>query len=388
MFRVVLWDYVGNSAQWAKDSLKPTGIEIVRTLRPDDPDQAKVILSGDWDFVLIFEKDAHETFEQIFDTMRAMNFPTDNIIFAGDPSSWANNPAAVYSLLRPEACELFYRQCNFNNHKKWHKYIAATAEGLSYVATSADDYVIRMIYANSKNHSAYDMKLFFELTRKFYDVDDSAGYFLDLGANIGTTGIYFINKFTPNLKLLAFEPDAENFKLLRVNTILNDMEERTTLINCALGETFGEMTMYRDLKNPGHNNFLEVRDDVPTETVKVIPLDAYLAESNIAPAEVKYIWIDTEGFESQVLFGAENLLRQNPAPLFMEFNPRAWRESGNFERLVALLKSVGYSYFVWVLETIKRGQVKLYPIDALLDCRDSIRGTGSLGDIFLVRNAQ
>lgn len=388
MLRVVLWDYVGNSAQWAKDFLKPTGIEIVRTLRPDDPDQAEVILSGDWDFVLIFEQDARETFEQIFDTMRAMNFPTDNIIFADDSSSWEENPAAVYSLLRPDICEPFYRLCNFVSHQKWHRYTTATAEGLSYVATSADDGIIRSIYVNNKNFAADDMKVFFELTRKFYDVDDSAGYFLDLGANIGTTGIYFLNKFTPKLKLLAFEPDAENFKLLRVNTILNDMEERTTLVNCALGETFGEMTMYRDLSNPSHNNFLEVSDDGATETVKVIPLDAYLAESNIAPAEVKYIWIDTEGFESQVLFGAENLLRQNPAPLFMEFNPRAWRESGNFERLVALLKSVGYSHFVWVLETIKRDQVKLYPIDELFAWRDSTRDIGLLGDIFLVRNAQ
>ena len=55
MFKVVLWDYTGESANWAKTFLKDD-VKIIRTLRPDDPDQADVIMRGDWNFVFLQAK--------------------------------------------------------------------------------------------------------------------------------------------------------------------------------------------------------------------------------------------------------------------------------------------------------------------------------------------
>ena len=375
MFKVVLWDYTGESAQWAKNFLK-SDVEIIRTLRPDDPDQAEVIMRGDWNFVLIFEKGQREFFNEIFKTMREINFSTDN---------------AVHALMKPETCDQFYRWWNFFNHKRWHYYHSASAEGFHYVGTAADNFVIRSAYVQSKSHASDELKLFHNLVKRFYGVDDSGGgIFLELGANIGTAGIYFCKKIAPDMKWLAFEPDAENFKLLRVNTILNDMEERATLVNCGLGDKFDELTMYRNLSNPGgngiFNKWLPSERNFPTETIKVIPLDAYLAENKIAASEVKYIWIDTEGFEAQVLLGAKNLLTQNPAPIFMEFNPMPWNKTGYFDKLVALLKSVGYTHFIWILEMTQREQEKIYPIDKLFDWKNSDAWIGSLGDIFLIKN--
>ena len=101
MFKVVLWDYVGDSAQWVENFLQKDNVKIIRTLRPNDNDQAEVILRGDWNFVLIFEENTREIFEEMLNTMRAMNFSTENIIFAHDLYSWLNNPAAAYSLINP-----------------------------------------------------------------------------------------------------------------------------------------------------------------------------------------------------------------------------------------------------------------------------------------------
>lgn len=382
--KVVLWDYTNQGAVWIKQFLKDD-VEIIRTLRPDDPDQAEVILHGDWNYVLILENDTREIFNEILKTIRAMNFPTDNIIFAQDTSSWLNNPAAVYNLLKPDKFDWIYRTVNFLNHRQWYKYNSCTVEGLSYVATSKDDCVIYQMYMNGKNYAADGMKIFHELAKKYYNVDDSDGYFLDLGANIGTTGIYFTKRIAPNLKLLAFEPDAENFKLLHVNLILNDMYNKAIAVNSGLGATFDEMTMYRDLNNPGHNNFNEPKSSVPTETVKIIPLDAFLDEYKIAAQEVKYIWIDTEGFEAQVLLGAENLLRENAAPVFMEFNPTMWNKSGCFEKMVALLKSVGYSHWIHI-PTLMGGKNSLFTLDELLNYKNANYTTGCAGDIFLIKS--
>lgn len=382
--KVVLWDYTNQGAEWVKQFLK-NDVEIIRTLRPEDHDQAEIILRGDWDYVLILEKDTREIFNEILNTIRAMNFPTDNIIFAQDTSSWLKNPAAIYSLLKPDKCDSIYRAMNFFNHRQWHNYNSCTVEGLSYVATSKDDYIIASMYVNNKNFAADKMKTFHELAKKYYNVDDSAGYFLDLGANIGTTGIYFTKKIAPNLKLLAFEPDAQNFKLLHVNLILNDMYNKAIAVNYGLGENFDEMTMYRDINNPGHNNFTESKDSVPTEKAKIIPLDAFLAEYKIAAQEVQYIWIDTEGFEPQVLLGAKNLLMENAAPIFMEFNPTMWNKSGRYEKMIALLKVAGYTHWLQV-QSFKIGNDSLFPIDYLWNYKNADYDIGSTRDIFLIKN--
>ncbi len=384
MIKVVLWDYTGISAGWAKKFLKDD-VKIVRTLKPDDSDQAEFILRGDWDYVLIFDKDSREMFEEIFKLMHEMNFSTENIIFAQETQNWLKNPAAIFALIDDKRGEIIYRGLSFFNHRKWHNYVSGTAEGLSYVATSKDDFVIATTYLESKNHVADEMKVFHALARKYYKVDDSAGYFLDLGANIGTTGIYFTSKLAPRLKLLAFEPDAENFKLLRVNLILNDLDNKSTAVNCGLGDKFDTMTMYRNLENPGGNGVFPYQNNMPTAQIKIMPLDSYFAEKKIPAREVKYIWIDTEGFEAQVLLGAKNLLSENPAPVFMEFNPMMWNKSGRFEEMFALLKAVGYTNWIWIPELLQTGEDRLRPLDTLLTWRSSNYWIGSLGDIFLVK---
>ena len=387
MLKLVLWDYTGQSSSWCEQYLRPNVAQIVRTLKPDDPDQAEVVMRGDWDYVLIFaDDDTQKVFDEILSTLRAMNVATDNIIFATTALSWADNPAAAYSLLEPTKSEKVFRWLTFVNHKQWHRYNACTADGLHYVGTSADKLIIALMYLEQKNHAADAMKAFHALTKKYYRVDDSDGYFLDLGANIGTTGIYFLTKLAPRLKLFAVEPDAENFKLLRVNLILNDMDTRTTLVNCGLGEDFDTLTMYRDLTNPGGNSVFHYLDGAPTETIQIAPLDYLLAESDISPEEVKYIWIDTEGFEPQVLLGAKNLLAKSFAPVFMECNLLAWQKSGSLDRMIDLLAATGYRHFIWVYEYLQSCAEKIYPLDALNDfVKDAPPPLGRIGDIFLIK---
>ena len=391
MIKLVLWDYTGQSAAWCENFLRSNVAQIVRTLKLDDPDQAEFIMRGDWDYVLIFADDnSQAVFDEILSTMRAMNVPTDKIIFVDNFADWTRNPAAAY-LLEPskKANEKFFRWLNLDNHRRWNPYVACTVEGLHYVGTSRDEFIIAYSYLTGKNDSADNMQAFHALTKKFYGVDDSYGYFLDLGANIGTTGVYFLKKLAPRLKLFAVEPDAENFKLLRVNLIMNDLDNRATIANCGLGENFDTVTLYKDLKNPGGNSIISYENDRPTETIQIAPLDDLLVESNISPDEVKYIWIDTEGFEAQVLLGAKNLLAQTSAPVFMECNLLAWKNSGSLERLIALLSNVGYRHFISVSELLRTGDEKIYPIENLLVAANYVKPPlGQAGDIFLIKNLQ
>ena len=388
MIKLVLWDYIGQSAGFVEQYLRPNVAEIVRTLKPDDPDQAEVIMRGGWDYVLIFSDDnSQPVFDEILSTIRAMNVATDNIIFANSVLSWTKHPATAYTLLEPTKIEKVFRWLNFVNHKQWHRYNACTVEGLHYIGTSADEYIAGHSYMTGKNDSADDMQVFHALAKKFYGTDDSDGYFLDLGANIGTTGVYFLRKLAPRLKLFAVEPDVENFKLLRVNVIMNDLDTRATLVNCGLGEDFDTLTMFRYPTNPGCNGMVCRGDDQLTETVQIAPLDHLLAESDIAPEEVKYIWLDTEGFEAQVLLGAKNLLAKTSTPIFMECNLLAWQNFGSLERLIDLLSTVGYTRYILVQELLRTGDETIHPIENLNHLvHDALPPLGQIGDIFLIKN--
>ena len=379
MFKVLVWDYVSISSQWLEQATDKKDIEVVGTITPFTPTQeAFEILSKKdaWCWLLIFEQGTRNFFEEV---IQVMKLPLNRVIYALDINSWAQHPKATYTLLDDMGGGIIRRQVLLNEIKKSNAFITCTVEGLSYVATSDDNIIMKKMYVQRVNWAENNIKRFYKLTAEAYNVDDSAGYFLDLGANIGTTGLYFIKKLAPNLKLLAFEPDPENFKLLLVNIILNDMRNKAMAVNCGLGNTFDEMTMYRNLVNPGGNSVFQRKKDMPTETIKIIPLDSYLAEKKIAAQEVKYIWIDTEGFEAQVLLGAQNLLRENPAPIFMECNLRAWDNSGCFDDMINLLAE-GYSHFVHFYN----GE-KLYPLDALRTMERPNNPLGQIGDIFLIR---
>ena len=275
----------------------------------------------------------------------------------------------------------------FSTARRLNDFVTCTMEdGLNFIATSNDIIIMRNMYVNCRTWEENEMKLFYELAHQFYQIDDSTGLFLDLGANIGTTGIYFTKKLTPNLKLLAFEPDPENFKLLRANLILNDLEEKTVAENFGLGVEKSEQVMYRMPKNPGSNGmytnlFLE---DAPTEMIKIIQLDKYFAEKNLAAADIKYIWIDTEGFEPQVLLGMKNLLTENPAPIFMEFNPHLWKKSGFYEKMMELLVPL-YSSYIFVPELVRSKKINVYPLEKLWEFQ-STPSHKHTGDIFLIKN--
>ena len=65
-----------------------------------------------------------------------------------------------------------------------NSFVTCTVEGLSYVATAKDNVIMPNMYVGRVNWSSRDMKRFHELAQKYYGIDDSEGFFLDLGANI------------------------------------------------------------------------------------------------------------------------------------------------------------------------------------------------------------
>jgi FkbM family methyltransferase len=123
--------------------------------------------------------------------------------------------------------------------------------------------------------------------------------FVDAGANVGS---YTIAACAAGAHTLAFEPVPETFTQLMDNVRLNAFDAQVTAHCVALGAGAGEMMMTTD---QGCCNHVTVEDAPagPLLRVPVVPLDA--AIEGRRPVILK---IDVEGFEEQVLEGAQRLL--------------------------------------------------------------------------------
>jgi len=132
-----------------------------------------------------------------------------------------------------------------------------------------------------------------------FNVKYSPKVIIDAGANIGLASIYFANKF-PEVKILAIEPEASNFEMLKKNTAqyeniipihgaLWNENNQIDLMDPGLGE-WGFMTQEVNLKE---ENLGERR-----HRVKGLTIDRIMEEHGIEFADI--LKIDIEGAEREV----------------------------------------------------------------------------------------
>jgi len=148
-----------------------------------------------------------------------------------------------------------------------------------------------------------------------YDHYRDYDVFLDVGSNIGTYSILFGQK---GLRGFAFEPMKANFDALRINLILNKLEDKVQTFNVALGEFSHKAEFTYDFINTGASHLLgiEIEDEYPSKTEiiesMIVPLDDFIPQMNLSKSDRIFMKIDVEGMEEQVLRGAVNFFKTYP----------------------------------------------------------------------------
>ena len=121
---------------------------------------------------------------------------------------------------------------------------------------------------------------------------------VDIGAHIGIFSIYAGSK-NPDGKVFSFEPLEENFKILKENIILNNLQN-TTPVNFACSNK----SERRELFLTKSNNFGETsffgKNRENKVTINTINFKDFLREKNIK--KVDLLKIDCEGAEYEILF--------------------------------------------------------------------------------------
>jgi FkbM family methyltransferase len=158
----------------------------------------------------------------------------------------------------------------------------------------------------------------------------SGGLFVDVGANIGSYSILAAGE--TGVEVIAIEPIPSTFRALRRNVVLNEFSDRIQLLNIGLGKETGVLHFTADLDTVNH--VLAEREIV--EKVVTVPmrrLDDVL--DGRVPVLIK---IDVEGFESEVIAGAQRTL-SSPVlqAVIMEVNGSGARYGFNERDLYKLM---------------------------------------------------
>jgi FkbM family methyltransferase len=170
---------------------------------------------------------------------------------------------------------------------------------------------------------------------------------LDVGAHVGYYSLLFARWVGPEGKVFAFEPEADNYALLRKNIALNQCTN-VFPVPKAVSDHSGTLKLFVSSQgNDRHSIFENPRSVVRESMRKVatVSLDEFLAGEGWP--RVDLVKMDVEGAEPLALEGMRELIhRSRQFKLAIEFAPEALRFGGNdparfLQRLAELGLSVG-----------------------------------------------
>lgn len=155
-------------------------------------------------------------------------------------------------------------------------------------------------YVNQKEFKILWHNIF---KKEEYKVDLKTNYpfIIDVGAHIGLAIIYFKNKY-PQAKIIAFEPNPQTAKILRLNIKTNHLKE-ITLVKAAVSHKIGKEHFYIDNTSQipwtwGDSLIENIwASKIPPQSilVKTVTLSKFITKP------VDLLKIDVEGAESKII---------------------------------------------------------------------------------------
>ena len=161
----------------------------------------------------------------------------------------------------------------------------------------------------------------------------------DIGANQGIYTLFF-SSLAPFGYVYAFEPDPCLFASLEEN-VRRNQANNVRLFKAAAASHAARLPLQPGLFNRGDNQILRAgRSGTGTINVEAISLDEAIPEQRL-----DLLKIDVQGFEVEVLKGAQEILLTNPDLLiYLEFWPHGLRKAGSDpEELLDILHNAGFS---------------------------------------------
>jgi FkbM family methyltransferase len=199
---------------------------------------------------------------------------------------------------------------------------APYGDGLILVDGS-DDEIGRTVFVRGEYERVY-MKAALDYVRSASG-RELGPVFVDVGANIGISTLDALLHFGFE-QAICFEPDGRNFRLLRLNLVLNDLEDRAIAQRVALSNADGQALLERAPANFGNSRLVtgdlaSGSEGPETEMVLTRRLDSLIEEGLTTPEAIGLLWIDAQGHDPYVMEGARTALRSG-FPVVVEYWPK------------------------------------------------------------------
>jgi FkbM family methyltransferase len=239
------------------------------------------------------------------------------------------------------AAEVRWRRKFAVTARRLTPYVAIEKNGvLLFTSTEAEIGRARFAEREGKDDRQLDKAM---LLLQSTGVDPAGTLFVDVGAHIGTSTIRALRRHR-FASALCFEPEPDNFRILRANLAANDLDTVVRPFNVALSNHEG--TAHLQLRKRGsgsHELVMEGAIDRRVVRVPVTSFDRLTEDGAVDPSEAGLLWIDVQGSEVEVLEGARRLLERS-VPIVVEFSPSRFRAAARVDSFIGLLSS-GYTHF-------------------------------------------
>jgi len=147
---------------------------------------------------------------------------------------------------------------------------------------------------------------------------------IDVGANIGYHTLLFARLVGNSGKVYAFEPDPDNFQILKKNILINRYDN-VILEQKAVSEKTEVLKLFRSEENYGMHRIYQSKWCKDPINVNAIKLDDYFKNLN----DINFIKMDIEGAEYGALQGMKSIIENNKnLKIFTEFVPSSIIEYG------------------------------------------------------------
>ena len=184
-----------------------------------------------------------------------------------------------------------------------NNYLVTDIEGLKWIVRKTSSILLRYDSLFGPLLSCYQEPREYEW---FSKILHEGSTFVDVGANVGG---YSVRAWNMGAKVIAIEPDPDNYCVLKLNLELNQCSD-TCVLNIAAGIREEVRELYYSISgHPAGYSLLDARSSGKVKcSVEVKPLDLIIPPL-LSNQCVDLLKIDVEGVEADVINGALDLLK-------------------------------------------------------------------------------
>lgn len=213
--------------------------------------------------------------------------------------------------------------------------------------------------------------------RQIDDIDLAATSFVDISAGIGLQAIAAIRQLDFG-SAVALEGSPERYRLLKINALLNEVEDRIVAIHSLVAAEPSLTGL--DVRKVGRERVVSLEERPPKEgkvvAVETTTLADLISDGRIDPATVGLVSVGNFDPEGSPLEAAAPLLERS-VPLLMRLRTESLEDPRTLERLQEML---GNHYPRIVdLDTVKRAPIA-HPADMLGTLAERVRSARDASD--------